>query len=60
MAGVFALFFFDGVPRVQKVSWYRHCTQGDGLANGQQDILQKIPFIGGFFVHEVPPEDNPF
>lgn len=41
-AGIFALFFFDGIPRVQK------------------DILQKVPFIGGFFVHEIPPEDNPF
>lgn len=41
-AGIFALFFFDGIPRVQK------------------DILQKIPFVGGFFVHEIPPEDNPF
>ncbi|EME47205.1 hypothetical protein DOTSEDRAFT_69227 [Dothistroma septosporum NZE10] len=41
-AAVFALFFFDGVPRVQK------------------DIIQKIPFVGKFFVHEIPPEDNPF
>ena len=41
-AGVFAIFFFNGVPRVQ------------------QDILQKVPFIGSFFVHEVAPEDNPF
>ncbi|TKA25542.1 hypothetical protein B0A50_05403 [Salinomyces thailandicus] len=41
-AGIFALFFFDGVPRVQ------------------QDILQKVPFIGDFYKHEVPPEDNPF
>ncbi|KAK5115145.1 hypothetical protein LTR62_001842 [Meristemomyces frigidus] len=41
-AGIFALFFFDGVPRVQR------------------DILQKIPFIGEFYKHEVPPEDNPF
>lgn len=41
-AGVFALFFFDGVPRVQK------------------DILQKVPFIGKYFVHEIAPEDNPF
>ncbi|KAK4580508.1 hypothetical protein LTR86_000711 [Recurvomyces mirabilis] len=41
-AGIFALFFFDGVPRVQR------------------DILQKIPFIGSFYKHEVPPEDNPF
>ena len=40
--GIFALFFFDGVPRVQK------------------DILQKVPIIGEFFNHEVPPEDNPF
>jgi len=42
VAGIFALFFFDGVPKVQK------------------DILQKIPIIGDFYVHEVPPEDNPF
>ncbi|KAK4505276.1 hypothetical protein PRZ48_003239 [Zasmidium cellare] len=41
-AGIFAIFFFDGVPRVQK------------------DILQKVPIIGNFFVHEIPPEDNPF
>ncbi|KAK4632359.1 Cytochrome b-c1 complex subunit 10, mitochondrial [Fulvia fulva] len=41
-AGVFALFFFDGVPRVQK------------------DIIQKIPFVGKFFINEIPPEDNPF
>ncbi|KAK5136426.1 hypothetical protein LTR08_003071 [Meristemomyces frigidus] len=42
VAGIFALFFFDGVPRVQR------------------DILQKLPIIGSFYVHEVPPEDNPF
>lgn len=42
VAGIFALFFFDGVPKVQ------------------QDILQKIPFIGDFYKHEVAPEDNPF
>jgi hypothetical protein len=41
-AGIFALLFFNGVPRVQK------------------DILQKVPGIGSFFTHEVPPEDNPF
>ncbi|KAH9832733.1 ubiquinol cytochrome c reductase 85 kDa subunit [Teratosphaeria destructans] len=41
-AGIFALYFFSGVPRVQK------------------DILQKLPIIGKQFVHEVPPEDNPF
>ena len=41
-AGIFVLFFFDGVPRVQK------------------DILSKLPVIGDYFIHEVPPEDNPF
>ncbi|WPH04244.1 Hypothetical protein R9X50_00713300 [Acrodontium crateriforme] len=41
-AGIFALFFFGGVPRVQR------------------DILQKLPLIGGYFVHEIAPEDNPF
>ncbi|KAK4539296.1 hypothetical protein LTR36_000822 [Oleoguttula mirabilis] len=42
VAGIFALFFFDGVPRVQT------------------DILQKLPFVGEFYKHETPPEDNPF
>ncbi|KAK5118589.1 hypothetical protein LTR85_008054 [Meristemomyces frigidus] len=42
VAGIFALFFFDGVPRVKT------------------DILQKLPFVGGFYKNEVPPEDNPF
>lgn len=42
VAGIFALFFFNGVPKIQK------------------DILQKVPVIGDFFVHEVAPEDNPF
>ena len=40
--GIFALFFFNGVPRVKK------------------DILQNVPFVGEFFIDEVPPEDNPF
>merc|ERR1719313_3050306 len=42
VAGIFALFFFNGIPKVQ------------------QDILQKVPFIGDFFKHEIAPEDNPF
>lgn len=25
-----------------------------------QDILSKVPIIGEHFIHEVPPEDNPF
>lgn len=41
-AGIFAVFFFDGIPRVQA------------------DILQKIPFVGDFYHHEIAPEDNPF
>ncbi len=24
------------------------------------DIMQKLPVIGGYFVKEIPPEDNPF
>ena len=42
VAGVFALFFFEDLPRVR------------------EDIMQKIPIIGGHFVKEIPPEDNPF
>lgn len=41
-AGVFALFFFNGVPRIR------------------EDILEQMPFIGDYFHHEIPPEDNPF
>ncbi|EMC96305.1 hypothetical protein BAUCODRAFT_156498 [Baudoinia panamericana UAMH 10762] len=32
----------------------------DAVPRVQRDILQKLPFIGSYFVHEVPPEDNPF
>ncbi|KAI7283907.1 hypothetical protein KC345_g2654 [Hortaea werneckii] len=42
VAGIFALFFFNGIPKVQ------------------QDILQKVPYVGDFFKHEIAPEDNPF
>ncbi|QIX02504.1 hypothetical protein AMS68_008021 [Peltaster fructicola] len=41
-AGVFAVFFLNAVPRLQR------------------DVLSKIPLIGGFFTHEIAPEDNPF
>lgn len=26
----------------------------------RNDIMSKMPFIGEYFVREVPPEDNPF
>jgi hypothetical protein len=25
-----------------------------------QDIMQKVPILGSYFVKEIPPEDNPF
>ncbi|KAH9908385.1 ubiquinol-cytochrome-c reductase complex subunit-domain-containing protein [Xylariomycetidae sp. FL2044] len=31
-----------------------------GIPRVQSDILQKIPFIGRYFVKEVIPSDNPF
>ncbi|KAI1373960.1 ubiquinol-cytochrome-c reductase complex subunit-domain-containing protein [Hypoxylon crocopeplum] len=31
-----------------------------GMPRVQRDILQKIPFIGGYFVKEIPASDNPF
>ncbi|KAI1273216.1 ubiquinol-cytochrome-c reductase complex subunit-domain-containing protein [Xylaria sp. FL0933] len=31
-----------------------------GIPRVQRDILQKIPFIGGHFVKEIPASDNPF
>ncbi|KAJ4422933.1 glucosyltransferase [Gnomoniopsis sp. IMI 355080] len=29
-----------------------------GIPRLQRDVLQKIPFIGNYFVNEIPPEDN--
>ncbi|KAI0477977.1 ubiquinol-cytochrome-c reductase complex subunit-domain-containing protein [Xylaria cf. heliscus] len=29
-----------------------------GIPRVQQDILQKIPFIGGHFIKEIPASDN--
>jgi hypothetical protein len=26
----------------------------------RKDILSKVPVIGEYFIHEIPPEDNPF
>ena len=32
----------------------------DSVPKVKDDILSKLPFIGGYFVTEIPPEDNPF
>ncbi|EME85800.1 uncharacterized protein MYCFIDRAFT_88444 [Pseudocercospora fijiensis CIRAD86] len=32
----------------------------DSVPKVKHDILSKLPFIGGYFVTEIPPEDNPF
>ncbi|EON61647.1 hypothetical protein W97_00863 [Coniosporium apollinis CBS 100218] len=26
----------------------------------RKDIMQRMPIIGDYFIHEIPPEDNPF
>ncbi|SLM37542.1 Cytochrome b-c1 complex subunit 10, fungi [Lasallia pustulata] len=26
----------------------------------RKDIMQRLPLIGDYFIHEVPPSDNPF
>ncbi|KAI0186072.1 ubiquinol-cytochrome-c reductase complex subunit-domain-containing protein [Xylaria flabelliformis] len=31
-----------------------------GIPRVQRDILQKIPFIGNYYIKEVPASDNPF
>ncbi|KAI3318729.1 ubiquinol-cytochrome-c reductase complex subunit-domain-containing protein [Xylariaceae sp. AK1471] len=31
-----------------------------GIPRVQQDILQKIPFIGRYYIKETPASDNPF
>ncbi|KAI0379320.1 ubiquinol-cytochrome-c reductase complex subunit-domain-containing protein [Hypomontagnella monticulosa] len=31
-----------------------------GIPRVKRDILQKIPFIGGYFIKEIPASDNPF
>ncbi|EXJ90282.1 hypothetical protein A1O1_03381 [Capronia coronata CBS 617.96] len=57
----------------RKLVRYGSIAAGYGVATGvfalfffgdvprvRQDILQKIPVIGDYFVREIPPEDNPF
>ncbi|KUI68633.1 Cytochrome b-c1 complex subunit 10 [Cytospora mali] len=31
-----------------------------GIPKVQRDVLQKVPFVGSYFINEIPPEDNPF
>ncbi|KAI1328355.1 ubiquinol-cytochrome-c reductase complex subunit-domain-containing protein [Xylariaceae sp. FL0255] len=31
-----------------------------GIPRIQKDILQKVPFVGSYFIKEVPASDNPF
>ncbi|KAI0388602.1 ubiquinol-cytochrome-c reductase complex subunit-domain-containing protein [Xylariaceae sp. FL0594] len=31
-----------------------------GIPRVQTDILQKVPFLGGHYVKEIPASDNPF
>ncbi|KAI1083691.1 ubiquinol-cytochrome-c reductase complex subunit-domain-containing protein [Whalleya microplaca] len=31
-----------------------------GIPRVQRDILMKIPFLGDYYVKEIPPSDNPF
>ncbi|KAI2602137.1 ubiquinol-cytochrome-c reductase complex subunit-domain-containing protein [Hypoxylon sp. NC1633] len=31
-----------------------------GIPKVKRDILQKIPFLGGYFIKEIPASDNPF
>ncbi|KAI1470562.1 ubiquinol-cytochrome-c reductase complex subunit-domain-containing protein [Daldinia caldariorum] len=31
-----------------------------GIPRVKKDILQKIPFLGGYFIDHVPASDNPF
>ncbi|KAL2293048.1 hypothetical protein FJTKL_08053 [Diaporthe vaccinii] len=31
-----------------------------GIPRVQRDILQRVPFLGSYFINEIPPEDNPF
>ncbi|KAI1496955.1 ubiquinol-cytochrome-c reductase complex subunit-domain-containing protein [Biscogniauxia marginata] len=31
-----------------------------GIPRVQKDILQKIPFLGNYFIKEIPASDNPF
>ncbi|POS77073.1 hypothetical protein DHEL01_v204534 [Diaporthe helianthi] len=29
-----------------------------GIPRVQRDVLQRVPFLGSYFVNEIPPEDN--
>ena len=32
----------------------------DEVPRVRKDILKNVPIVGGYFVRETPPEDNPF
>lgn len=44
--------FFGGV------AFFAVIFYASGIPRVQRDVLQKIPFIGGNFVHEIPASDN--
>ncbi|KAH6895660.1 ubiquinol-cytochrome-c reductase complex subunit-domain-containing protein [Thelonectria olida] len=46
---------FYGAPAVVGVLLF-----ASGIPRVQRDVLQKIPFIDGFFRKEIHPADNPF
>ncbi|KAI1382654.1 ubiquinol-cytochrome-c reductase complex subunit-domain-containing protein [Hypoxylon trugodes] len=31
-----------------------------GIPRVQKDILQKVPFLGNYYIKEIPASDNPF
>ncbi|ODQ51552.1 hypothetical protein SAICODRAFT_20570 [Saitoella complicata NRRL Y-17804] len=31
-----------------------------GLPRMKRDVLQKVPFVGGYFINEIPASDSPF
>ncbi|KAI1100472.1 ubiquinol-cytochrome-c reductase complex subunit-domain-containing protein [Jackrogersella minutella] len=42
------------------VAFFAVVYYASGIPRVKQDILQKIPFIGGYFIKETPASDNPF
>lgn len=52
------IFYASGIPRLQR-DVLQVCMDDNDF--DKRDILtpqQKVPFVGSYFVNEVPPEDN--
>lgn len=51
------IFYASGIPRLQR-DVLQVCTLNSFDKTYMLTPSQKVPFVGNYFVNEVPPEDN--